>query len=271
MPTNDNTVVPETPKGETYADNTDDSNMELLQKKTDVITVPTEAPSKSVPADLKEKLSSNKKTLIAIGISLIVVCLLLTLVICLLYWQYSAVTEKEDYNATKADTQVIACPPGVEPNATQVCILQKVILGHECIPEMVWNYNTTSPCIILSYNGKTKFDPYDDIEKLPSQMPNTLRDLIRSITYENGGVMKEVIWVSCTHFGIHSYYGPGFPSSFFSNTNLPGYRKPIVAFQLVLKDLVNTTVEIDCNMWAKGIDEQSPEASVKFTVTLEKN
>ncbi|XP_042239090.1 sodium/potassium-transporting ATPase subunit beta-like isoform X2 [Homarus americanus] len=277
--------------------------MELLQKKTDVITVPTEAPSKSVPADLKEKLSSNKKTLIAIGISLIVVCLLLTLVICLLYWQYSAVTEKEglfvipsgnikfnpgqkstyeeeisslnqfikDYNATKADTQVIACPPGVEPNATQVCILQKVILGHECIPEMVWNYNTTSPCIILSYNGKTKFDPYDDIEKLPSQMPNTLRDLIRSITYENGGVMKEVIWVSCTHFGIHSYYGPGFPSSFFSNTNLPGYRKPIVAFQLVLKDLVNTTVEIDCNMWAKGIDEQSPEASVKFTVTLEKN
>ncbi|XP_042218834.1 sodium/potassium-transporting ATPase subunit beta-like [Homarus americanus] len=182
------------------------------------------------------------------------------------------------YNATKADdTQVIACPPGVEPNATQVCILPEIILGHECNPENVWNYKTTSPCIILSYNGKTtttttKFDPYDDIEELPNQMPHRLKNEIKDITYYNNNIMKEVIWVSCTLLGIHSYYGPGFPKSFFSNTNLTGYRKPIVALQLNLKDEINTTVEITCNMWAKGIDnEKNPETSVKFTVTVEKN
>ncbi|XP_042221556.1 sodium/potassium-transporting ATPase subunit beta-like [Homarus americanus] len=165
------------------------------------------------------------------------------------------------YNATKADdTQVITCPPGFEPNATQVCILPE--LG--CNPENVWNYNTTAPCIILSYNGTTTFDPYDDIEELPSQMPNLLKDLIAEFWYSN--TMPEVIWVSCTFGRMYSYYAP------FLNTNLPGYRKPIVALKLILCNEINTTVEINCNMWAKGIDnEKNSETSVKFTVTVEKN
>ncbi|XP_042210312.1 sodium/potassium-transporting ATPase subunit beta-like [Homarus americanus] len=276
-----------------------------------MITVPSETPRKSY-LYLKEKISSNKKATIVIsgGGCFIVVCLIVvvvTFVTC-----NSAVTaEKEglfvipsgnikfnpnqkstyeeeisslnqffiDYynNATKADdTQVIKCPPGVEPNATQVCILPEKILGHECNPENVWNYNTTSPCIILSYNGKTnrttKFDPYDDINELPNQMPKLIKDKIKQIYFEENNTMQEVIWVSCTFIGIHSYYGPGFPKSFFSNTNLPGYRKPIVALQLILKDEINTTVEITCNMWAKGIDNgKTSETSVKFTVTVEKN
>ncbi|XP_042204513.1 sodium/potassium-transporting ATPase subunit beta-like [Homarus americanus] len=274
-----------------------------------MITVPSETPRKCY-LYLKEKISSSNKkaTIVISGGCFIVVCLIVvvvTFVTC-----NSAVTaEKEglfvipsgnikfnpnqkstyeeeisslnqflmDYynNATKADdTEVIACPSGVEPNATQVCILPKEILGHECNPENVWNYNTTSPCIILSYNGKTntKFDPYDDITELPSQMPHRLRDKIKDITYTNNNTMQEVIWVSCTLLGIHSYYGPGFPKSFFSNTNLTGYRKPIVALQLNLKNEINTTVEITCNMWAKDIDnEKNPETSVKFNVTVEKH
>ncbi|XP_042204512.1 sodium/potassium-transporting ATPase subunit beta-like [Homarus americanus] len=269
-----------------------------------MITVPRETPKKSY---LKEKISSSNKkaTIVISGGCFIVVCLIVvvvTFVTC-----NSAVTaEKEglfvipsgnikfnpnqkstyeeeisslnqffiDYYKAD-DTQVITCPLGFEPNATQVCILPERYL-YSCNPENVWNYNTTSPCIILSYNGKTtttKFDPYDDIKELPSQMPNLLKDLIKEERYFYNDTMPGVVWVSCT-FGStwYSYYGPGFPKFFFFNTNLPGYRKPIVALNLFLCNEINTTVEITCNMWAKGIDnEKNPETSVKFTVTVEKH
>ncbi|XP_042221319.1 uncharacterized protein LOC121865833 [Homarus americanus] len=159
-------------------------------------------------------------------------------------------------NATKADdTQVIICPPGFEPNATQICILPE--LG--CIPENVWNYNTIYPCIILSYNGTTKFDPYDDIEELPSQMPNLLKDINKEIWYLNNNTMPEVIWVSCT-YGRNDYYAPIDTNRLVPiDTNLPGDRKHIiVALNLFLCNeiKINTTVEITCNMWAKGIDNE---------------
>ncbi|XP_042221413.1 sodium/potassium-transporting ATPase subunit beta-like [Homarus americanus] len=269
-----------------------------------MITVPSEIARKSY-LYLKEKISSNKKaTIVIIGGYFIVVCLIavvVTFVTC-----NSAVTAKKEglfvipsgnikfnpnqkstyeeeisslnqffidyYNATKADdTQVIRCPLGFEPNATQVCILPEQYLQLDCNPENVWNYNTTAPCIILSYNGTTKFDPYDDIEELPSQMPDILKEQIKEFGYFYNNTMLEVIWVSCTSGIIYSY-NLGFPKYFFSNTNLPGYRKPIVVLQLNLGNEINTIVEITCNMWAKGIDnEKNSETSVKFTVTVGKN
>lgn len=113
-----------------------------------------------------------------------------------------------------------------------------------CSAAIDFGYSEGKPCVFLKlnkiYDWKPKF--YANIDELPENMPEVLKEVIRNHVRTYGNL--EVVWVSCEgetsedikNLGNKLIYRSksgeqGFSGQFFPFKNVEGYLQPIVTVQ----------------------------------------
>jgi sodium/potassium-transporting ATPase subunit beta len=106
----------------------------------------------------------------------------------------------------------------------------------KCTSKYAYGYNNSAPCIFLKLNRIYGWKPdyYNDPDNLPEEMPQSLKDKIKSLPESN----RNQIWVTC--YGengadkeilgdIEYFPTQGFPSYFYPYEMTKGYVSPLVA------------------------------------------
>ncbi|KAK3872547.1 hypothetical protein Pcinc_015161 [Petrolisthes cinctipes] len=170
---------------------------------------------------------------------------------------------------------VTDCHEDKLPQENEVCRFEDKWLKGKCQKAESWGFNRESPCIILKLNKMIRWEPdvYTSHDELPSNMPQSLQNIIKDYNSTEGKIPK-MIWVSCEgenpadqeYIGPITYYPwQGFPAYYFPYMNTPGYLSPIVAVQFE-RPMSNVLINIECRAWAKNIvhDRQNRLGLVHF-------
>ncbi|XP_043462812.1 sodium/potassium-transporting ATPase subunit beta-1-like [Leptopilina heterotoma] len=149
------------------------------------------------------------------------------------------------------------------PHQNKVCMFDVDTLG-PCSYGQGYGFATGKPCVFLKLNKIFSWIPklYDDPQKLPTKMPERLKQHIQNTDINK---MKN-IWVSCKSLNqpgnstlneIIDYYPKiqGFPGYFYPYENQPGYLSPLIAVQFT-NFRKNAVIEIECQAWAKNIKDE---------------
>ncbi|CAL4245963.1 unnamed protein product, partial [Meganyctiphanes norvegica] len=108
---------------------------------------------------------------------------------------------------------------------------------------------------------------YDNIDELPADMPEDLKEYIRIRTHNNGGKTPKFVWMSCRgkNPADEKYIGEivykpwqGFPAYYFPYMNTPGYLPPIVVVRFVAPTF-NVVIQVECKVYAKNIKHKRQE------------
>ncbi|XP_032668439.1 sodium/potassium-transporting ATPase subunit beta-2-like [Odontomachus brunneus] len=145
-----------------------------------------------------------------------------------------------------------------------------------CSPSQQYGFNNSAPCIFIKLNKIYGWIPeyYNDTENLPSEMPDSLVDYIKTVNTS----WLNTVWVSCKgenphdneNIGKLNYYprGHGFPGFYYPYENLPGYLSPVVAVHF-LRPTRNLIINVECRAWAKNIQYSSYRSEKKGAVHFE--
>ncbi|XP_028176255.1 sodium/potassium-transporting ATPase subunit beta-1-like isoform X2 [Ostrinia furnacalis] len=131
--------------------------------------------------------------------------------------------------------------------------LAKMIPSEECTAQDNFGYPDT-PCMFIKLNKIIGWKPdcYNDAVNLPADMPEDLKDYIKTLDSSK----LNQIWVSCWEeksntTSIEYPWGRGLSANHYPYTNEDGYRSPVVAIKLTAP--VNTAVVVRCRVWAKNV------------------
>lgn len=144
------------------------------------------------------------------------------------------------------------------PKPGQVCAFDVTKLN-ECSAGQGYGYNRSAPCIFIKLNRIYGWMPefYEDMEDLPTDMPEDLASHIRSLSPAD----RKQVWISCKELtnseedqlGPITYYpSRGLPSYYYPYMNTEGYLSPLVAIYLARPKL-NQPISVECRAWAKNI------------------
>lgn len=169
----------------------------------------------------------------------------------------------------------VVCSFEKNPGPDQVCAVEVDKWG-PCSRANGYGYNKSSPCFFLKLNRIYGWEAeyYSDVNNLPSEMPDNLKDYIR----RRDQAELQQIWVSCE--GDHpadkemlpsnfDYYPTrGFPHYYYPYMNVEGYLSPLVAVQ-VPHPVGNILINIECRAWAKNINYNGANSKREGSVHLE--
>ncbi|KAJ6649707.1 Sodium/potassium-transporting ATPase subunit beta-1 [Pseudolycoriella hygida] len=152
----------------------------------------------------------------------------------------------------------VQCDFDKGPGYGQVCAVNVDKLG-PCSESNGFNYNKSAPCIFLKLNKIYNWEPeyYDDINNLPNEMPQDLKDEIKSLPVNQ----RKQVWVSCNGErssdeeslrGMKYFPSRGFPGYYYPFKNAPGYLSPLIAVKIE-RPTLNRIINIECRAWAKNI------------------
>lgn len=152
----------------------------------------------------------------------------------------------------------VICDTNNPPKPGQVCAFDVTKLD-KCSALEGYGYNRSAPCFFVKLNRIYGWVPefYEDVDDLPTDMPNDLADHIRSVPAAD----RKQVWISCKEHtnSEDSLLGPidyfpsrGFPSYYYPYMNVEGYLSPLVAVHLA-RPQPKTTIGIECRAWAKNI------------------
>ncbi|KAJ9590952.1 hypothetical protein L9F63_015996 [Diploptera punctata] len=121
-------------------------------------------------------------------------------------------------------------------------------------------------CIYFKINKVMGWTPkyYTDKTKLPSGMPQSLKDVITKINDTN---QMKMVWLSCE--GRHEddkqnirnisfYPHQGFPAYYFPFQRQPNYKSPVVAVHFE-NPVPGKTIDVECRSWAQNIQQDRKE------------
>lgn len=188
------------------------------------------------------------------------------------YWERQLVdflsVYKKKGQITGAGQNIYNCnytspPPG------KVCDVDVTKLK-PCIEENHFSFHKSSPCIFLKLNKVYGWvpEPYRDSDVLPEEMPNQLKQVIR--TKRAPGPM---VWVWCQGASAADaeWLGPlsllpepGFPVHYFPYNNAEGYLSPLVALH-VRNPRQGILLRVVCRAWARNL----PRASTYFELMVD--
>lgn len=125
------------------------------------------------------------------------------------------------------------------PRDDQVCALDISKL-RDCSSNNGYGYNKSAPCVFLKLNRIFGWKPefYNDIKALPEEMPESLKEHIKSLNEKE----RNQIWVTCQGespadqeiIGDVQYFPTqGFPGYYYPFKNTPGYLSPLVAVKFI--------------------------------------
>ncbi|XP_015434998.1 PREDICTED: sodium/potassium-transporting ATPase subunit beta-2-like [Dufourea novaeangliae] len=129
-----------------------------------------------------------------------------------------------------------------------------------CSPSQQYGFNNSAPCVFIKLNRIYGWEPdcYNDTANLPSEMPASLVEHIKSVNSS----WLNTVWVLCTGENPHdkevigeiNYYpkSQGFPKYYYPYKNIPGYLSPVVAVHF-LRPARNRIINVECRAWAKNI------------------
>ncbi|XP_072388800.1 sodium/potassium-transporting ATPase subunit beta-2-like isoform X2 [Diabrotica undecimpunctata] len=179
----------------------------------------------------------------------------------------------------KGNGQIKTCSHHDYPTSGEVCEVD-VRDWEECNRDQFFNYHKNSPCIFIKLNKIYDWEPmyYDDPYDLPEEMPDTLKQHIRSIN--NTRELRNV-WISCQgenpadveYLGPITYYPrgiQGFPGYYFPYLNSEGYLSPLVAVKFE-RPVAGIVINVECRAWAKNILYNRAErmGSVHFELLID--
>ncbi|XP_076232639.1 sodium/potassium-transporting ATPase subunit beta-2-like [Calliopsis andreniformis] len=149
-----------------------------------------------------------------------------------------------------------------------------------CSPDQQYGFNNSAPCVFIKLNRIYGWEPeyYNDTKSLPSEMPATLVQHIKSANSS----WRNTVWVSCTGEDPHDnesigelqYYpqAHGFPGFYYPYTNIPDYLSPVVAVHF-LRPARNRIINVECRAWAKNIkykrSKKEKSGSVHFELMID--
>lgn len=167
---------------------------------------------------------------------------------------------------------IVSCDYRHPPGPGQVCDVD-VKNWSPCISENLYNYHRSAPCIFLRLNKDSKWVPeyHNDTEHLPSNMPEDLKEYIKSQSQVDQKSLNTV-WLSCN--GVYpadmENIGPveyiprrGFPGFFFPHKNAEGYFGPLVAIQLQ-RPKIGVVINIECKTWTHNYN-----GTINFEILLD--
>ncbi|XP_065163804.1 sodium/potassium-transporting ATPase subunit beta-2-like isoform X1 [Atheta coriaria] len=177
----------------------------------------------------------------------------------------------------KGTASIRRCSYTHPPQRGQVCDFD-VRLWEECSPDKFFNYHRNAPCIFLKLNRIYGWIPqfYNDPNDLPEEMPDQLKQHIRSVKPEE----RDTIWISCEgeNPADIEYLGPiryfpkvqGFPGYYYPFENTEGYLSPLVAVQFE-RPLAGIVINIECKAWAKNVKHSRADrtGSVHFELLID--
>jgi len=183
------------------------------------------------------------------------------------YWVEALKTFMEPYEQTTGHhgQNMVMCNDAKDRNENQACIFTDKMLGEECQKKDNFGYLNGKPCVLLKMNKMINWVPevYRNETELPKNMPQSLKDYIVKVTYEqNPPKVPEKVWVSCEgeNPADREYIGPitmnphpGFDAYYFPYRNTPGYLNPLVGV-VFQKPVSHVLINIECRAWAKNID-----------------
>ncbi|XP_047105851.1 sodium/potassium-transporting ATPase subunit beta-2-like isoform X1 [Schistocerca piceifrons] len=151
------------------------------------------------------------------------------------------------------------CDYDKPPGPGQVCDVD-IKTWDPCTHENMYNYHKAAPCIFVKLNKIYGWVPeyYNDTNDLPEEMPEDLKDHIRSITVPE---KRNTVWISCEgenpadieNIGPLKYIPDrGFPGYFYPYENSEGYLSPLVAINFE-RPKGGILINIECKAWAKNI------------------
>ncbi|CAG9835142.1 unnamed protein product [Diabrotica balteata] len=179
----------------------------------------------------------------------------------------------------KGNGQIKTCSHHDYPTSGEVCEVD-VRDWEECNRDQFFNYHKNSPCIFIKLNKIYDWEPlyYDDPYNLPEEMPDSLKQHIRSIN--NTRELRNV-WISCQgenpadveYLGPITYYPrgiQGFPGYYFPYLNSEGYLSPLVAVKFE-RPVAGIVINVECRAWAKNILYNRAErmGSVHFELLID--
>lgn len=179
----------------------------------------------------------------------------------------------------KGNGQIKTCSHSDYPLPGEVCEVDVREWG-DCNRDKFFNYHKNAPCIFLKLNRIYGWTPeyYDDPNDLPRDMPEKLKQHIRSI---NNTRDRQNIWISChgenpadvEYLGPISYYPQkiqGFPGYYFPYLNAEGYLSPLVAVKFE-RPVSGIVINVECRAWAKNIRYSRTErtGSVHFELLID--
>lgn len=123
-------------------------------------------------------------------------------------------------------------------------------------------------CMFFKINKIFEWKPdyYKDLESLPQEMPEDLKNVIND-TFYLFPAAKNKVWLSCEgrnqddqqHLGTIKYYPEqGFPGYYFPFRNQIGFRSPIVAMR-ILEPKHDVVINLECRAWARNIEQDRKE------------
>ncbi|KAJ8680604.1 hypothetical protein QAD02_016391, partial [Eretmocerus hayati] len=143
----------------------------------------------------------------------------------------------KDKNKLKnAGRNQVICDYGNPPAEGKVCAVDISQWG-PCSESNGYGYNNSSPCVFIKLNRIFDWVPeyYDNVDSLPDDMPNDLKDHIKQF----GKSKLNTVWVSCRGESSHDreainsveYYPKirGFPGYYYPYRFHPEYLSPVVA------------------------------------------
>ncbi|XP_049279285.1 sodium/potassium-transporting ATPase subunit beta-1-like [Anopheles funestus] len=152
----------------------------------------------------------------------------------------------------------VICDFNTPPSSGNVCAFDVKNLG-ACTASSGYGYSRSAPCIFIKLNRIYGWQPefYEDVDDLPTDMPDNLVSHIRSLSPPE----RRQVWLSCKELtnSDEDLLGPieympsqGFPAYYYPYMNVEGYLSPLVAVHLA-RPKPKTTINIECRAWAKNI------------------
>lgn len=158
----------------------------------------------------------------------------------------------------------------IAPGEGGVCkIDQDALFDGRCKNETDYGFKEGKPCIMIKLNKIFNWnpDPYESLEEMPEDIPQTIRDAFQLNIEEGTPELNQRVWLECEgenpadkeHLGEVNYYPDrGVGVNFFPYTNQKGYLSPVVFAQLE-NPTHGVMIAIECKAWAKNIDHDSME------------
>ncbi|XP_021940079.1 sodium/potassium-transporting ATPase subunit beta-2-like isoform X2 [Zootermopsis nevadensis] len=169
----------------------------------------------------------------------------------------------EEYQTTLNNTQKCSYRNSKEDD-NSVCDVDINSWG-DCKPNGSFVSNI---CMYFKINKVFEWKPdyYKELESLPKDMPDDLKNVINN-TFLSYPEKKNKVWLSCEgrHEADQEHLGPvryfpeqGFPGYFYPFRNQIGFRSPIVAMR-ILEPKTDVVINLECRAWARNIEHDRKE------------
>ena len=152
----------------------------------------------------------------------------------------------------KEGGKYIWCQDSNRTSDDQICAIDATWI-QPCVMSNMWGYPNGEPCVILSYENDSNYNPisYDSIDQLPYNAPLQLKTIMEEEIEEDGEIYEKLVRLYCTHSNPANYHPRGFYDYFFPFRNINGYLPPIASIKFDLDFNNDIEYNIECSLWSK--------------------